>query len=863
MTPFLLKQEGKSRIICLVLLTWLLIQIAQGQSIEHFKENFLALPNDAKIVWLNKELKKDGIDESSEAWLWHQLGNQYYSLSEIDTAIVCTEKALKIRQKLSETDAILVSTFNLGLYHAQKEQLEVSNHYFKKLTRPINRKSGVAYFQWGRNHLKQNDIHQAQFCFSEAIKQPPFLNNIDLQDQILLELTEFLLETQFPEHLDSAKVYLDKMRQRSEQQMSSTSRLLLLNRLGLWHSYHNALDSALWYWQKANALNQQCCDDQQMTSDLTTNRAIIRRKMGQPGTALQLHFQAQNLLTSESHSLDSAIIQDNIVRCYLDLDSLNHAREYSDRALKTLGLFNPMTAHGLDTTRLPFFPYKNELVKILLERSELFDRISEPKTSLAILEFSIQLVHDLALRTSKLTDQLKLKRLGQRVYSKILDHHIQSQDKEGLVSSIESSKNVILNWHALSNHSDTIRKMNDRIIRLEKEDFENKSNSNITEILELSAELKSELNNLSLDPFISKSVLDQLEDDKDYIIYSTDPHRCIAVHLQKGIIVDDYIINSETLIENIQQFYQACSDLSIENRENILRKQGRILFDQLIAPFTLTKRDLVIIPDGYLHLLPFGALLDEDNKYLIHTKNISYATSLGHATTDVAGPIKNVACIHPKFQEGEKLNHVNRELTAIENYFKHTEINTDSTIMDQLSEKDFDAIHFGTHGGVGKSDPEYGYIFVGPTQKLYIREIWGQPIHKALVVVGACESGKGEIFENEGQLSLGEAFVSAGCPNVIQSKWRVDDYAGSKILAGMYEHLSKEYHLSQSLQLSTLEYLRKSNLLLQDPYYWAGWTAYQGRQSESKNTPNWFLYLFLILLGITLLMFYQLRHLGK
>ncbi len=76
-----------------------------------------------------------------------------------------------------------------------------------------------------------------------------------------------------------------------------------------------------------------------------------------------------------------------------------------------------------------------------------------------------------------------------------------------------------------------------------------------------------------------------------------------------------------------------------------------------------------------------------------------------------------------------------------------------------------------------------------------------------LVVLSACDSGRGEANVGEGVYGLQRAFHVAGCPTVVASLWKVDDDATAALMAVFYHQLWVE-------KQPPLEALRRAQLAL-------------------------------------------------
>lgn len=64
-------------------------------------------------------------------------------------------------------------------------------------------------------------------------------------------------------------------------------------------------------------------------------------------------------------------------------------------------------------------------------------------------------------------------------------------------------------------------------------------------------------------------------------------------------------------------------------KEGDAKAEGRALFASILRPIlrAVSTPSLIVVPDGSLHRVPFAGLADDQNRYLIETRTISYAPS--------------------------------------------------------------------------------------------------------------------------------------------------------------------------------------------------------------------------------------------
>jgi CHAT domain-containing protein len=86
-----------------------------------------------------------------------------------------------------------------------------------------------------------------------------------------------------------------------------------------------------------------------------------------------------------------------------------------------------------------------------------------------------------------------------------------------------------------------------------------------------------------------------------------------------------------------------------------------------------------------------------------------------------------------------------------------------------------------------------------------------------LVVLSACETGKGDVKEGDGVFGLQRAFFVAGAKSLIMSLFKVDDEATKKLMLIFYQKWLETGDRRKAFYEAKKE-LRKE---YEHPYYWA------------------------------------------
>jgi CHAT domain-containing protein/tetratricopeptide (TPR) repeat protein len=128
-------------------------------------------------------------------------------------------------------------------------------------------------------------------------------------------------------------------------------------------------------------------------------------------------------------------------------------------------------------------------------------------------------------------------------------------------------------------------------------------------------------------------------------------------------------------------------------------------------------------------------------------------------------------------------------------------------------------IHFATHGFADERLPmNSGLVLTTPDRNDELAEdgflqAWeifeGVRLEADLVVLSACDSGRGKELGGEGLLSLTRAFQFAGARAVVASLWQVADEGSAELMTRFYRHLKNGEAAADALREAQLEIVAK------------------------------------------------------
>jgi hypothetical protein len=252
---------------------------------------------------------------------------------------------------------------------------------------------------------------------------------------------------------------------------------------------------------------------------------------------------------------------------------------------------------------------------------------------------------------------------------------------------------------------------------------------------------------------------------------------------------------------------------------------------------------IIFVPHYDLFLVPFAALQDSNNRYLIenHTILTSPSIQVLEITREHQNRVRGLRqaalivgdpTIAPKFNKNPyKLRQIPRAKEAAEAIAATLgteaisgENATKIAILDKMLNTRI--VHLSAHGLLddfqGSGIP--GAIILAPSGDtddgaLNAAEIQQLKLDSELVVLSACSTGGGKIT-GDGVIGLSRCFMIAGVPSIIVSLWNMGAISAKLLMTEFYQNLARAENRAAALRCAMLT----TKARFPSPIAWAAFT---------------------------------------
>jgi CHAT domain-containing protein/tetratricopeptide (TPR) repeat protein len=844
-----------------------------------------------KLYEFNLKLAERLNDISSMALSFNQLGFSYNGQSRYQEALEYYFKSLKLREQINETKGIIKSLSNIGAVHGEQGNFAVALEYLHKglkLAEETGDKEAIAIQlnNIGIVYHKQSYYKEAMSCFIRASKMAePLANNL-LKASLSGNVGDvYTSQGNFAQALEHFQRTLTIAETSGYQEIKALS----LANIGRVHMYNDNHTQALKFFNKSLKIVEELglidqgaylrkyigevyqaqgnykealtefnkalqtmkgIESTDGTALLLNNIGNTYLQMGQYEKAIEVSNQSKTLAIKAGMS---DLLWDNytiIGKAYFGLGKYQNARQAFSEAITIIERLRFQVSGG-EREMVSYFqnrldPY-NSMIDLFAAEKNNFQALAYAERERGRVLLDVLGNGRLDITKSMTPDEIKL-------------------DKE-LESEI-----IMLNTQMLSlrrrNSSNpqelaTIQERLDKA-RLNYEGFHMK-------LYTVHPELKihrGQSNPLSLEdldqllPDSKTALLEYaLNEDKSYLFVIT-KNEDLKLRIE--------LYQLEVKRAELDQMASIFSE-QVGERNPAFSRSAEKLYETLIKPAEEQlkgRKTLCIVPDRNLWYLPFQALKSKDSRYLIEDYAIYYTPSISvlrditklRETRDrknlantrqetstllaFGNPFLNKERVNSRntVLSGEQINplpEAEKEIKALRQLYG---TNQSQIYLGEMAREDrfkteasrYRILHIATHGILDNFNPLYSHVMLAQEPDnsledglLEARELMNLDLNAELMILSACQTGRGQVRAGEGVIGLSWAVFVAGCPTTVISQWKVNSASTTELMINFHRYLepivqkrSKEMTKAEALRLAALKLLKEPRY--KHPYFWAG-----------------------------------------
>lgn len=247
-------------------------------------------------------------------------------------------------------------------------------------------------------------------------------------------------------------------------------------------------------------------------------------------------------------------------------------------------------------------------------------------------------------------------------------------------------------------------------------------------------------------------------------------------------------------------------------RPTLARLHTLLLSD---LPGARSARELVIVPDGVLHRVPFGSLFDSvSGRYVFEQTTVRLAPNMSYALAGVprestptrALVIGDPQLRGPQAREFPSLTAARTEAVAVGRLYPQPAVmvGAEATKEQTLSSiGSADVVHFAGHAIAASNINAPRLLLAGDPRDtstgISAADLAGHIRPNTKVVLAACETGATSIDRAASLTSISSAFLRAGASSVVASLWPVEDSSAAEFFPSIHRELLRGAPLSSAV----------------------------------------------------------------
>lgn len=293
------------------------------------------------------------------------------------------------------------------------------------------------------------------------------------------------------------------------------------------------------------------------------------------------------------------------------------------------------------------------------------------------------------------------------------------------------------------------------------------------------------------------------------------------------------------LPDNWKKYYNDYNFHFTSERETSFEVAAKQMYNFFIAPLLEQKtpiKRLRILPDGVLKQTSFAAFINPNENslpggkphYLIHDFALNYLYFLENKSIDDinegASESKMAFTINTGASDLPMLKNLASELATNNPDWKIFKNSSKGTFLHEAPNSS--VVFLVAHALADLSDPLNSYIDFSldrskDQEKLTQAELYTTRFSTDLLIMGSCQTGKGNLIYGDEVASLSRALYQGGCKGLIATLDNLNDACAAEIYRDFISGIENNLAVDVSLQNAITAYINRTNGVRSDPRYWA------------------------------------------
>jgi CHAT domain-containing protein/Flp pilus assembly protein TadD len=784
---------------------------------------------------------KDAEDRAGRATSLAALGLVYQARGEFPTALEYFRQSLVVREALGEPAARASTLTHLGNnYFGQGLYRQALEYYQRSLS--LRAADGGTLHNIGNIYRHQGNYPLAQEYYQRALALWQQANNRVTEAMAWNSLASvYLLQGKYAEAEATLQKVLSLYTAENKEGLATA-----WNNLGVFYQQQGDAGRARAALQQSVALNEELQHPWQLSESLM-NLAWVQHCQGQSAQALTPVARAVALARQSRHP--DAVWSANLIagQIYRALKRPAQARAAFTEAIQTVEAQREEVA-GDQTERVRFFESKVKPYLLLMELALAENR---PVEALELAERA---------KARVLLDVLQRGYDGSAVARSAAE-----REQEQRLQTELFTLNAQLYQEQLRAKPEPARlaELQTRLqqARMRQEAFQHV----LAAAHPLARAQRAHLPALNL-PELTANLLDARTALLEYVVTEQQTFLFVLTSGAPPINVKVYelAVARAQLGALLETFRQQLATRNLGFRPTAAR-----LYELLLKPAAAQlqgKTKLVIVRDGELWELPFQALTTDKGRFLLEDYSIAYAPSLttlaelvnvqrrrrqaninpvlvafgnpqlGASAKADAAPLRSGARLVPLPSTETEVKRVARFYGAEQSKLYLGAAAREEAFKAEAGHAGI--LHLATHALLNDASPLYSQIVLtqdtgtnAPIREDGLLEAWEVlklKLRAELVVLSACETGRGRLGAGEGLIGLTWAFFMAGAPATIVSQWQVDAESTAALMQDFHRHWRTPSIKGASptkaaaLRAAALKLLRTREY--HHPFFWASFS---------------------------------------